>query len=48
VRERTFDAPSAGAHQVALEERGPLAPGLYFLRLSQSARIAEARVAIVR
>ena len=48
VREHTFDAPTAGAHQVALEERGSLAPGLYFLRLSQSARVAEARVAVVR
>lgn len=47
VREHTFDSPTAGAHQVALEERGTLAPGLYFLRLSQSARVAEARVAVV-
>jgi hypothetical protein len=47
VREHTLDAPTAGAHQVSLEERGSLAPGLYFLRLSQSARVAEARVAVV-
>ena len=38
----------AGAHELPLPEAGSLAPGLYFVRLTQAARSRTARLAILR
>jgi hypothetical protein len=48
VRAREWDAPEAGTHVVEFASAPSLAPGLYFLRLSQGGRTATARVTVIR
>lgn len=47
VRTREVGSLGAGNHQVQLARKGELAPGLYFLQLTQSGRTVRTRVAIV-
>ena len=48
VRQARLDAPSIGRQQLSLESGSPLAPGLYFIRLTQGAESAETRVVLMR
>jgi hypothetical protein len=48
VRERTLEAPTPGLRRIAFDESATLAPGLYFLRVSQSVHTVQTRVVVVR
>jgi hypothetical protein len=48
VRSRTIESPAVGRQLLSLEGDAALAPGLYFVRLRQEQRTAQARVAVVR
>lgn len=45
---RAFPAPAPGPHVVRLGETGRLAPGVYFLRLSQAHRAITKRIVVIR
>jgi hypothetical protein len=47
VRSQTIESPLPGSQRLSLAGDGPLAPGLYFLRLTQERRTAQTRVAVV-
>ena len=45
---RRLDGLGAGPHDLALDARGSLAPGIYFVRLTQAARVETARTFVLR
>jgi hypothetical protein len=48
VLEREVGSFGAGPHRLMLTPEAPLAPGIYFLRLSQAGRMHTARVSVLR
>ncbi len=48
MRALDVGALGAGLHSADIERTGGLAPGLYFVRLTQSGRAATARLVLTR
>jgi hypothetical protein len=48
VWQARLDSPSIGRQQLSLDSGSPLAPGLYFIRLTQGPESAETRVVMMR